>query len=70
MATIFGRKMLQIGDSLGITIPEEIIKTYNLKKGNKIFLIADGLDDADGFLLIDLMDRDINELWKLMREIK
>jgi len=68
MATIFSRKVLQIGDSLGITIPEEIIKTYNLKKGNKIFLIADGLDDADGFLLVDLMGRELGEIWKLMRD--
>jgi len=68
MATIFKRKVLQVGDSLGITIPETIAKTYKIEKGATIYLVADGTDDVDGFLLVDLMGRDRDEIWKLMRE--
>lgn len=65
---MFERKILKVGDSLGITLPDIIVKTYDLKKGTKIYLIADGLEDVDGFLLIDIMGRNINELWTMMKK--
>ena len=63
MPILFKRKILQIGDSIGVTIPEEIVKTYKLKKGEDVYLITDGIE---GFCLIDLMRQTRDEIWKML----
>lgn len=67
MPTIFKRKVLKIGGSLGLTIPDSIIKTYGIKQGDKINVISDGLDE-DGLLVIDIKGRGNDELWKIIKE--
>ena len=32
MPTFFQRKVLKVGDSVGITIPNDIVKTHDIKK--------------------------------------
>lgn len=67
MPTIFKRKILKVGDSLGLTIPDSIVKTYGLKRGDKISVISDALDE-DGLLVIDIKGRTNEELWSVIRE--
>jgi len=61
MPVMFKRKILQVGDSLGITIPEDIVKSYNIKRGEIHHVIS---DVVDGFLLVDLEGRSVDKLWK------
>lgn len=56
-----------MGDSLGLTIPDSIVKTYGIKRGDKISVISDALDE-DGLLVIDIKGRGNEELWKIIRE--
>ena len=65
MPLIIKRKLLQIGDSLGITIPEDVINSYRLKKGDRIYIITDAVD---GFIIVDLENRSVEELWKTIKE--
>jgi len=68
MPTIFSkRKILKVGDALGITIPKSIIVTHSLKKGDRISVISDVVDYADGLVVIDLKGRSVEELWELMK---
>jgi len=67
MPTIFKRKVLKVGGSLGLTIPDSIVKTYDLKRGDEISVVSDGLDE-DGLLVIDIKGRTNEELWKIIRE--
>lgn len=67
MPTMSKRRVLEIGDSLGITIPKDIINSYLLKKGDNITVIADALD-VDGFIVVDIKGRGVQELWKLLKE--
>jgi len=60
------RRIVGVGDSLGITIPKDIAETYNLKKGNIIYIITDAIEED--FLLIDLKKRSKEELLKLISE--
>jgi len=67
MTTLFKRKILQVGDSLGITIPEEVVLTYKVKKGQQIYLMTDAFDE-EGFIVIDVLGRNRDEIWKLLKE--
>ncbi len=67
MPTIFKRKVLKVGDSLGLTIPDSIVKTYDIKRGDKISVISDSLDE-DGLLVLDIRGRSNEELWEIIRE--
>ena len=67
MTTLFKRKVLRIGDSLGITIPEEIIQTHKVKKGQEAYIMTDAIDE-EGFIVIDLLGRGRDEIWKLLKE--
>jgi len=64
MPLIIKRKIVRVGDSLGLTIPKFIVDTYDLKKGEAIFLITDAVDEK--FLLIDLKKRSKQELKKIV----
>lgn len=61
MVVMFKRKILQVGDSLGITIPDDIVKTYKIKKGEKRFVVS-GV--VDGFLLVELAGKSRDEIWR------
>jgi len=63
---IFGRKVMKVGTSLCITLPKSITKTYNIKKGDYLNIVA-GV--VDGFLLIDLKKSDIEALKRELREL-
>jgi antitoxin component of MazEF toxin-antitoxin module len=65
MPNILQRKILQVGDALGITIPKSVVDTYGLKKGAVIYLVTDGVDCED-FLIVDLSNRTIKELADLL----
>jgi len=66
MTTLFKRKVLRVGGSLGITIPEEVISTYKVKKGQNLYIMTDAIDE-EGFIVIDLMGRNRDEIWKLLK---
>ena len=63
MPVIFERTITRIGTSLGVTIPSDILKSYNLKKGDSIFIISDGLD-SDDYILIDLRHKSKEDVLK------
>ncbi len=67
MPTIFQRKVLKVGGSLGLTIPDSIVKTYDIKQGDKINVVSDILDE-DGLLVIDIKGRTNEELWRIIKE--
>jgi len=63
----YRRKILDIGDSKGITIPKDIVYTYDLKTGDYITIILDS-DIDDYFFFMDMkQNRDRDELWKLLQ---
>ena len=66
MANILKRKVLRVGDALGITIPKSVVDTYGLVRGEYIYIITDGLD-TDGFLVIDLGKRKLEQIKKLLK---
>ena len=66
MANILKRKVLRVGDALGITIPKSVVDTYGLVRGEYIYIITDGLD-TDGFLVIDLGKRNLEEIKNLLK---
>ena len=68
MPTMFHHKIINIGDTLGIILPKAVINSYRLKKGKPITIINDYLDNIDGFLIIDLQERSVEELWKLLKD--
>ncbi len=41
-------KILSIGEGLGVRIPNDVVKTYNLKKGKTLSLVA----EEDGLKLV------------------
>ena len=67
MTTLFKRKVLQVGDSLGITIPEEVVQTHKIKKGQYVYIMTDAIDE-EGFVIIDVLNRSRDEIWKLLKE--
>ena len=67
MPTFFQRKILKVGDSVGITIPNDIVKSHDIKKGHIIKIVTDGTEH-EGILLIDLRNRSNEELWKIIKE--
>ena len=67
MPTMFKHKILNVGDTLGIVLPKAIINSYLLKKGKPITIINDFME-TDGFLVIDLEERNVEELWKLLKD--
>jgi len=63
----YKRKLIQMGDSVGITIPADVVYTYDLKPGDTITIILDS-DIDDYFFFMDIkQDRKREELWKIMR---
>jgi len=67
MPTPFKRKILKIGDSLGITIPKPILKGNDVKKGMSVYMMTDVLDE-EGFLVVDLKGRSWKEIYRLLVE--
>jgi antitoxin component of MazEF toxin-antitoxin module len=67
MPTFFHHKIIRVGDTLGMVIPKDVINSYLLKKGKPITIINDYLE-AHGFLIIDLEERSVEELWKILKE--
>lgn len=67
MPLTFKRKIIQVGSSLGVTIPADIINSYNLKKGDWINILSDAVD-REGFITIDLRGRDKKELWRILND--
>jgi antitoxin component of MazEF toxin-antitoxin module len=63
----YKRKVIEIGDSLGITIPKDVAFTYDLKAGTYMTIIFDQESDDDYLVILDMKNRDRDELWKLMR---
>ena len=64
----YRRKVIEIGDSVGITIPKDVAYTYDLKPGTYMTIIFDQDSDDDYLVILDMMkDRGRDELWKLMR---
>ena len=64
MPNILKRKILRVGDALGITLPKSIVDSYGLEKGADIFIITDAVDEK--FLFVDLGKRNIVELRSIM----
>lgn len=64
MPVLFERKITKIGTSLGITIPTDILKSYNLKAGDSIFIVSDALD-SDDFILVDLRHKNKDDVLKM-----
>jgi antitoxin component of MazEF toxin-antitoxin module len=64
------RKITKIGDSTGMTLPPDLLRTYNLKEGDTVTLIFDSEIDAtlgdNSILAIDLKGRSGAELWKML----
>ena len=67
MTILFKRKVLQVGDSLGITIPEEMVQTHKIKKGQEVYIMTDAIEE-EGFIVVDLLNRSRDEIWKLLKE--
>jgi len=67
MTLLFKRKILATGDSLAVSLPKEVVSTHKLKKGAEVYVISDAMDE-DGFLVIDLMGRTREEIWRLLKE--
>ena len=68
MTTLFKRKVLRVGDSLGITIPDEVVQTHKIKKGQQIYIMTDVIDE-EGFIVVDVFGRGRDEIWKLLKEV-
>lgn len=64
-SVIFKRKVLKVGDSLGITIPEDVCTSYEIKKGQVIYLV---IGTIDGYLLVDLQHKKIGEILKEIKD--
>jgi len=62
---VYKRKVMKVGDSLGITIPENVCLSCDIKKGDNIYLIVGGID---GYLLVDLCHREIKDILNEMKE--
>jgi len=56
---------MKVGDSLGITIPQSVCLSCDIKKGQDIYVVAGGVDR---YLLIDLCHREIKEILSEMKE--
>jgi len=66
MRVFFKRKLIKIGDSVGIVIPADIVRTYDLEAGNAITFIADTYYEPDGVIALDIMGRQGTELHKYL----
>jgi antitoxin component of MazEF toxin-antitoxin module len=61
MRVFLRRKLIKIGDSVGIIIPADIIKTYEMEAGDPITFIADVTYEGK-ILAIDIEGRHGSEL--------
>lgn len=57
-------KVRKVGNSLGVTLPKEVLKRLHLKDGDKIFLV----EAPDGSYRITSYDPEFEEQMKLAEE--
>lgn len=55
------RKIIKVGDSIAITLPKDMMDTYNLKVGDDVTIIIDreidNILDDDYIIVIDMKHR-------------
>ena len=66
MPVISKRKLIKIGDSIGITIPKDFLDTYSLKRGDVVKIVSDPHDEV-ALLLVDLNDRTNEEILRMLK---
>lgn len=61
------RKITKMGDSLGMSLPKDLVNTYNLKEGEYLTIIFDAdMDSSMGdhyLMVVDLKGRKGDDLW-------
>lgn len=61
---MLGLKVRKVGNSLGVTLPQEVLKHLHLKNGDKVFLV----EDPDGSYRITSYDPEFEKQILLAEE--